>query len=64
MGISSFVTGVQKVSAAGLIGAGATAGPALVADAAGPLLLVNQSDGTKATDRFWKLLTDPNIYRP
>jgi|tagenome__1003787_1003787.scaffolds.fasta_scaffold20708270_1 hypothetical protein len=64
VGISSFVTGVQKVAAQGLIGAGAMAGPALVADAAGPLLLVNQSDGTKATERFWQLLTDPNIYRP
>jgi hypothetical protein len=64
VGISSFVTGVQKVSAPGLIGAGAMAGPALVADADGPVLLVNQSDGTKATERFWQLLTDPNIYRP
>ena len=64
VGISSFVTSVQKVSAAGLIGAGATGGPDLVADAAGPLLLVTQSDGAEATGRFWQLLTDPNTYRP
>ena len=64
VGISSFVTGVQKVSAAGLIGAGATAGPDLVADPAGPLLLVTQSEGAEATARFWQLLTDPNTYRP
>jgi hypothetical protein len=64
VGISTFVTAVEKVSAAGLIGAGATAGPNLVADDSGPLLLVTQSDGTKATKRFWDLLTDPNTYRP
>ena len=64
VGISSFVTSLQKVSAAGLIGAGATAGPELVADPAGPLLLVTQSDGAEATARFWRLLTDPNTYRP
>ena len=64
VGIPSFVTAVQKVSAAGLIGAGATAGPDLVADAAGPLLLVTQSQGADATGRFWNLLTDPATYRP
>ena len=31
---------------------------------AGPLLLVTQSEGAEATARFWKLLTDPNTYRP
>ena len=64
VGISSFVTAVQKVSAPGLIGAGATAGPDLVADPAGSLLLVTQSKGAEATGRFWQLLTDPNTYRP
>ena len=62
--ISSFVPAVQKVSAVGLIGAGATAGPDLVADPAGPLLLVTQSEGAEATGRFWQLLADPNTYRP
>ena len=64
VGIPSFVTAVQKVSAAGLIAAGATTGPDLVADAAGRLLLVTQSKGAEATGRFWTLLTDPNTYRP
>ena len=64
VGISSFVTAVQKVSAAGLVGAGATAGPHLVADPAGPLLLVTQSDGARATGRFWQLLNAPTTYRP
>ena len=64
VGIPSFVTAVQKVSAPGLIGAGATAGPDLVADPAGPLLLVTQSQGAEATGRFWQLLTDPTTYRP
>ena len=64
VGISSFVTEVQKVSPGALIGAGATAGPDLVANAAGPLLVVTQSKGTEATKRFWQLLTDPNTYRP
>jgi hypothetical protein len=64
VGLPTFVTEVKKVSVAGLIGAGATAGPDLVADAAGPLLLVTQSQGAEATSRFWQLLTDPNTYRP
>jgi hypothetical protein len=64
LGISGFVTGVQKMSAVGLIGAGATAGPELVADANGPLLVVTQSKGAEATKRFWQLLTDPSTYRP
>jgi hypothetical protein len=64
VGISSFVTGVQKVSAVGPRGASDTAGPPLIAHAAGPLLLVTQSKGGEATGRFWQLLTDPNTYRP
>jgi hypothetical protein len=64
VGIPSFVTEVKTVSATGLIGAGATAGPDLAADPAGPLLLVTQSEGAQATKRFWQLLADPNTYRP
>lgn len=64
VGISTFVTEVKNVSAAGLIGAGTTAGPDLVADPSGPLLLVTQTDSAKATARFWHLLTDPDTYRP
>jgi hypothetical protein len=64
VGIPSFVAAVESVSAATLIGAGATAGPDLAADPAGPLLLVTQSDGAKATERFWQLLLDPTTYGP
>lgn len=64
VGISTFVTAVETVSTAGLIGAGATAGPDLLTDPPGPLLLVTQSDGAEATKRFWQLLTDPTTYNP
>jgi hypothetical protein len=64
VGIPSFVTEVKKVSAAGLIGAGAAAGPDLVTDPAGPLLLVTKSEGAEAARRFWQLLADPTTYAP
>ena len=64
VGIPSFVTAVEAVSAAGLVGAGATTGPNLVDDAAGPLLLVTQSASDAATERFWQLLLDPATYGP
>jgi hypothetical protein len=62
VGIPSFVTGVENVSPAALIGA--SAGPDLVADPAGPLLLVTQNASADATNRFWELLLDPNTYGP
>lgn len=64
VGISTFVTAVEKASAAGLIGAGATAGPDLVADPAGSVLLVTQNKSADATARFWQLLLDPTTYGP
>jgi hypothetical protein len=64
VGIPSFVTGVENVSPAALVGAGASAGPDLVADPAGRLLLVTQNASADATNRFWQLLLDPNIYGP
>jgi hypothetical protein len=63
VGIPSFVTGVQSVSSAALIGAGASAGPDLVANPAGPLLLVTQNASADATGRFWQLLLDPTTYQ-
>ncbi|HEY8925681.1 MAG TPA: hypothetical protein VIU64_14940, partial [Polyangia bacterium] len=60
VGISSFVTAVQPVSAAG--SPGAMAGPDLVADDDSPSLLVTHSQGREATARFWQLLTDPSTY--
>lgn len=62
VGISTFVGAVEKVSAAGLVGAGATAGPDLLADPSGSALLVTQSERAEATGRFWQLLTDPKTY--
>jgi hypothetical protein len=62
LGISSFVTEVQAVSATGSVGAGATVGPDLVADAGSASLLVTQSLGREATTRFWDLLGDPATY--
>ena len=64
VGIPSFVTAVKSVSAAPPVGAGATAGPALTTDPAGPLLLVTQNASGDATSRFWELLLDPNTYGP
>jgi hypothetical protein len=64
VGIPSFVTAVENVSSAGLIAAGASAGPDLSVYPTGPLLLVTQSDGAEATGRFWQLLLDPNTYSP
>jgi hypothetical protein len=64
VGIPSFATAVEAVSAAGLVGSGATAGPDLVADPAGPLLLVTQDESADATGRFWQLLLDPATYSP
>lgn len=64
VGIPSFATAVQRVSPAALIGAGATAGPDLVADPGGASWLVTQSAGGEATARFWRLLLDPKTYSP
>jgi hypothetical protein len=62
VGIPSFAVAVQRVSVAGPVGAGATAGPDLVADPAGASWLVTQSAGADATARFWQLLLDPTTY--
>lgn len=62
VGIPSFVTAVQSVSAATPVGTGATVGPDLVTDPKGPLLLVTHNASADATSRFWQLLLDPNTY--
>lgn len=62
VGAPSFVTAVESVSPMGLAGSGATAGPALVADAAGRLLLVTGTNSAVATSRFWDLLLAPKTY--
>ena len=64
VGIPSFVTAVDSVSVGGSISAGASAGPDLVNDRAGSLLVVTGCVGATATDRFWDLLRDPSIFHP
>jgi hypothetical protein len=54
--IPSFATAIARVSSAGVVGAGATAGPDLVMNDSGPAWLVTESMGTAATARFWDLL--------
>ena len=62
VGISSFALEVERVSALGTVGAGATAGPDLTDNPDGPGWLVRRSDGAAATKRFWQLLQDPATF--
>ena len=64
VGIPSFVTRWRKSRRQGSSAPAPPPAPISSTDPAGPLLLVSQSDGAKATARFWELLTDPNTYRP
>jgi hypothetical protein len=59
VGVPAFATAVERVSAAALIGAGATAGPDLVGDPNGEAWLVTRSASAEATGRFWKALLGP-----
>jgi hypothetical protein len=54
--LPEFALTVDRVSPAGPIAAGATAGPDLVSDPSGSEWLVTKSDGAVATNRFWQLL--------
>lgn len=56
VGVSSFAVAVDTVAPAGLIGAGATAGPDLIKDPDGSAWLVTASAGAAATERFWQML--------
>ncbi len=62
IGIPSFVTAVESVSAPSPVVTGATGGPDLVTDPSGPLLLVTHNASADATGRFWQLLLDPSTY--
>jgi len=62
LGISAFVTAVEPVSPSGPVGAGAMAGPDLVADPDSASRLVTHTVGREATMRFWQLLVDPATY--
>jgi hypothetical protein len=59
--IPGFVTQVEHVTQQGVTAANY---PALVADDAGPNLLVTSSVGALATAQFWKALLDPATYHP
>ncbi len=54
--IPSFATAIARVSSAGVVGAGASAGPDLVMNDSGPAWLVTDSMGAAASARFWDLL--------
>jgi len=62
LGVPSFVIAVERVSAAGPVGTGMTAGPDLSLNAHGPGWLVTGSAGTAAVTRFWELLLDPATF--
>jgi hypothetical protein len=63
IGSPTFARAVERVSAAALVGAGATAGPDLVLDPDGPAWIVTQSASADTTQRFWQLL-DATTDRP
>jgi len=58
VGLPSFATAIQHVSAAASVVAGATAGPDLATDQNGPAWMVTACDGNAATTAFWKVLRD------
>jgi hypothetical protein len=62
VGVPTFATAVERVSAAALVGAGATAGPDLVPDPNGGARLVTQNASADGTARFWKALLDPTTF--
>jgi hypothetical protein len=62
VGIPGFAVEVSRPSAVGPVDAGATTGPTLVDEPSGPLWLVRQIAGSKATDRFWELLKNPKTF--
>jgi hypothetical protein len=63
VGIPEFVVHVKHVSAGGPVAADAKVGPVLTEAPNGPLWLVDQSAGSLAAGRFWKLLHDPKTFK-
>jgi len=64
VGVPSFATAIERVSAMTSVGAGAKAGPDLVADPNGVAWLVTESVSTQATGRLWTMMLDPATYGP
>jgi hypothetical protein len=56
VGLPTFATAIEHVSATGSVDAAATDGPALTTDQGGSDWLVTACDGTAATTAFWKIL--------
>jgi hypothetical protein len=55
-GVPNFVAAVERVSPVAPVGAGATAGPDLLADQDGVAWLVTENVSAQATQRFWAAL--------
>ncbi len=64
VGLPSFATVVERVAAAGPVGAGATTGPDLTHDPNGSGWLVSACDTSVPTKRLWELLLDPSTFSP
>ena len=62
--LPDFAVVVERVSPAGAIGQGATAGPDLISDPDGTGWLVRESKGSVATDTFWQLLLETAAHTP
>jgi hypothetical protein len=56
VGVPSFATAIERVSPAGTVDGGATAGPDLAASQSGSGWLVTGCNGIAATTRFWEIL--------
>jgi hypothetical protein len=62
VGVRTFATAIERVSATAFVAAGAVAGPDLVTNPNGGASLVTASAGAEATGRFWTMLLDPATY--
>lgn len=60
VGLPSFATAIERVSPAGSVDGGATAGPNLATDQSGSGWLVTGCSGMAATTLFWKVLLSTN----
>ena len=60
VGLPTFATAVDRMSATGSVDGGATAGPSLVTNQSGPDWLVTACDGNAPATLFWKVLRGTN----
>jgi hypothetical protein len=64
LGISTFVTEVERVAPVGPADGSANEGPSLIDQPNGSGWLVRQVAGSVATDRFWSILLNPATFGP